>query len=56
MVKMLTGVDPLQIIFKQLSILYIFLLVGWLVGKIKKEKASHSDIVIPLQSNGFDCF
>lgn len=43
----------MQIIFKQLSILYIFLLVGWLVGKFKKDKAPHSDIISVLLVNVF---
>ena len=43
----------MQVIFKQLSILYIFLLVGWLLGKIKKDKAPHSDIISVLLVNVF---
>ena len=43
----------MQIIFEQLSILYIFLLVGWLLGKIKKDKAPHSDIISVLLVNVF---
>ena len=53
MKKILPGGDSLQIIFKQLSILYIFLLVGWLLGKLKKDKASHSDIISVLLVNVF---
>lgn len=41
----------MQIILKQLSILYIFLLSGWLIGKLKKDKASHSDILSVLLVN-----
>lgn len=33
------------IVFKQLSILYIFLVIGWGVGKLKKDKAPHADIL-----------
>ncbi len=40
-------------VFKQLSILYIFLIAGWLIGKYKKEKASHSDILSVLLVNTF---
>ena len=40
-------------VFAQLSILYIFLLAGWLIGKFKKEKASHSDILSVLLVNIF---
>jgi predicted permease len=53
MIKTFTGGDPVQVIFKQLSILYIFLLVGWLLGKIKKDKAPHSDIISVLLVNVF---
>jgi predicted permease len=53
MEKISIGGDFLQIIFKQLSILYIFLLVGWLLGKLKKEKAPHSDIISVLLVNVF---
>ena len=41
----------MQIVFGQLSILYIFLLSGWLIGKIKKEKADHADILSVLLVN-----
>lgn len=41
------------VIFEQLSILYIFLLIGWLIGKLKKDKASHSDILSVLLVNVF---
>ena len=41
----------MQIIFKQLSILYIFLLAGWLIGKLKKDKAPHADILSVLLVN-----
>ena len=43
----------MKIVFGQLSILYIFLLAGWLIGKLKKEKASHSDILSVLLVNIF---
>ena len=35
----------MEIVFKQLSILYIFLIAGWGIGKLKKDKASHGDIL-----------
>lgn len=41
----------MQIVLKQLSILYIFLLAGWLIGKLKKDKASHADILSVLLVN-----
>ena len=41
----------MQIILKQLSILYIFLLAGWLIGRLKKDKASHADILSVLLVN-----
>ena len=41
----------MQVILKQLSILYIFLLAGWLIGKLKKDKASHADILSVLLVN-----
>ena len=43
----------MKIVFEQLSILYIFLLAGWLIGKLKKDKASHSDILSVLLVNIF---
>ena len=43
----------MQIILEQLSILYIFLLVGWLLGRLKKDKAPHSDIISVLLVNVF---
>ena len=43
----------MKIVFGQLSILYIFLLAGWLIGKYKKDKASHSDILSVLLVNIF---
>ena len=43
----------MQVIFKQLLILYIFLMAGWLIGKIKKDKVSHSDILSVLLVNIF---
>lgn len=43
----------MQAVFKQLLILYIFLFAGWLIGKIKKDKASHSDILSVLLVNIF---
>ena len=43
----------MQIILKQLSILYIFFLIGWIIGKIKKDKASHADILSVLLVNVF---
>lgn len=43
----------MQVVFKQLAILYIFLLAGWLIGKWKKEKAAHADILSVLIVNIF---
>lgn len=43
----------MRVIFEQLSILYIFLLIGWIIGKVKKDKASHSDILSVLLVNVF---
>ena len=40
-------------VFEQLSILYIFLVAGWFIGKLKKEKATHSDILSVLLVNIF---
>lgn len=40
-------------VLKQLIILYIFLLAGYLIGRIKKDKASHSDILSVLLINIF---
>lgn len=41
------------IVLKQLSVLYLFLLAGWLIGKYKKEKASHADVLSLLLVNIF---
>ena len=41
----------MQVVFKQLTILYVFLLAGWLIGKFKKEKAPHADILSVLLVN-----
>lgn len=41
----------MQLVFKQLLILYIFLLSGWIIGKIKKDKASRCDILSVLLVN-----
>ena len=43
----------MQIILKQLFILYVFLFAGWLIGKLKKDKASHADILSVLLVNVF---
>ena len=43
----------MQIVFKQLAILYIFLLAGFSIGKWKKDKASHADILSVLIVNIF---
>ena len=43
----------MQIVFKQLAILYIFLLAGWVIGKWKKEKATHTEILSVLIVNIF---
>ncbi|MBO5851290.1 MAG: AEC family transporter [Clostridia bacterium] len=40
-------------VLKHLLILYIFLLAGYLIGGIKKDKASHSDILSVLLINIF---
>ena len=40
-------------IFKQLLILYIFLISGWVIGRLKKDKASHGDILSVLLVNVF---
>lgn len=39
------------LVFEQLFILYIFLFAGWLIGKIKKDKAPHADILSVLLVN-----
>ena len=41
----------MNIVFNQLAVLYIFLIAGWLIGKIKKEKAPHADILSVLLVN-----
>ncbi len=41
------------LVFKQIFLLYIFLFLGWIVGKLKKDKASHSDILSILLVNIF---
>ena len=41
----------MQIVFKQLCVLYVFLLAGWIVGKMKKDKASHADLLSVLLVN-----
>ena len=43
----------MQIVFKQLAVLYIFLIAGWLIGRLKKDKASHADILSVLLVNVF---
>ena len=43
----------MDIVFGQLAVLYIFLLAGWLIGRIKKEKAPHADILSVLLVNIF---
>ena len=43
----------MKIIFTQLFILYVFLLAGWILGKVKKDKAPHSDILSVLLVNIF---
>lgn len=43
----------MRIIFEQLSVLYLFLLTGWLIGKLKKDKAPHADILSVLLVNIF---
>ena len=43
----------MKIVLTQLSVLYIFLLAGWLIGKLKKDKASHADILSVLLVNIF---
>ena len=39
------------LVFEQLFILYVFLFAGWIIGKLKKDKASHSDILSVLLVN-----
>ncbi len=41
----------MRVIFEQLSILYIFLFAGWLIGKLRKDKAPHADILSVLLVN-----
>lgn len=41
------------IVFEQLAVLYIFLAAGFLIGRIKKDKASHADILSVLLVNIF---
>lgn len=41
----------MRVIFEQLSILYVFLLAGWIIGKLKKNKADHADILSVLLVN-----
>ncbi len=43
----------MQFVLKQLFILYIFLFAGWIIGKIKKDKAPHCDILSVLLINLF---
>lgn len=43
----------MDLVFKQLLILYIFLIVGYIIGKFKKDKAPHSDILSVLIVNVF---
>ena len=43
----------MEAVLKQLLILYVFLLAGYLVGKLKKDKAAHSDILSVLLINIF---
>ena len=43
----------MQLILEQLLILYIFILSGWIIGKLKKDKASHSEILSVLLVNLF---
>ncbi len=43
----------MYIVFKQLAILYIFLVAGWIIGKWKKDKASHTEILSVLIVNIF---
>ena len=40
-------------VFVQLIILYVFLFVGWLIGKLKKDSAQHSSILSVLLVNVF---
>lgn len=48
-----TNVEVLgvKIVFNQLAVLYIFLIAGWLIGRIKKDKAPHADILSVLLVN-----
>lgn len=52
-IKMNVEVLGVKIVFNQLAILYIFLVAGWLIGRIKKDKASHADILSVLLVNVF---
>ena len=39
------------LVFEQLFILYIFLFAGWIIGKLRKDKAPHADILSVLLVN-----
>ena len=41
----------MQLILEQLLILYLFIIAGWIIGKYKKEKASHTEILSILLVN-----
>ena len=43
----------MQEIFVQLIILYVFLFIGWLIGKVKKDTAQHANILSVLIVNVF---
>ena len=43
----------MRVVFEQLSILYIFLVAGWAIGKLQKGKAAHVDILSVLLVNVF---
>ena len=41
----------MQLILEQLLILYLFIIAGWIIGKLKKEKAAHTEILSVLLVN-----
>ena len=43
----------MQVILKRLLVLYVFLLAGWLIGRLRRDKASHADILSVLLVNIF---
>ena len=43
----------MQNVLRQLTILYVFLFIGWLIGKVKKDKVGNADILSILIVNVF---